>query len=96
MEKTKEVLESQLDLAEYKDRIVEKVILTGGFGQSPSLQGYLREYLAERAKLKGRRIDLVVPKNPLVVASQFHFHTTEHTDDPLDRPLWPGAQCSER
>ncbi|KAF2624064.1 hypothetical protein BU25DRAFT_348820 [Macroventuria anomochaeta] len=60
----KEVLENQLDLAENKDRRVEKVILTGGFGQSPSLQSYLRKYLAERTNAKGRNIDLVVPQNP--------------------------------
>ncbi|KAF3049353.1 hypothetical protein E8E11_004565 [Didymella keratinophila] len=64
MEKAKEVLEGQLDLAEYKNQIVEKVILTGGFGQSPSLQSYLREYLVERERIKGRHIDLIVPKNP--------------------------------
>ncbi|KAL1794641.1 hypothetical protein ACET3X_006457 [Alternaria dauci] len=60
----KEVLENQLELAENKNRWVEKVILTGGFGQSPSLQSYLRNYLAERSESRGRDIDLVVPRNP--------------------------------
>ncbi|CAN9285841.1 unnamed protein product [Alternaria alternata] len=60
----KEVLENQLELAENKNRQVEKVILTGGFGQSPSLQSHLRNYLAKRADCKGAKIDLIVPRNP--------------------------------
>jgi actin-related protein len=63
----KEVLENQLELAENKNRWVEKVILTGGFGQSPSLQSYLRTYLAERSDTKGRKIDLVIPRSPSVI-----------------------------
>ena len=65
----KEVLENQLDLAENKDRRVERVILTGGFGQSPSLQSYLKAYLAERANLKGGNIDLIVPQSPSVISN---------------------------
>jgi hypothetical protein len=63
----KEVLENQLELAENKNRRVEKVILTGGFGQSPSLQSYLRNYLAERSNANGRNIDLVIPRSPSVI-----------------------------
>jgi hypothetical protein len=62
----KEVLENQLELAENKNRQVEKVILTGGFGQSPSLQSHLRNYLAKRADCKGAKIDLIVPRSPSV------------------------------
>ena len=63
----KQVLENQLDLAENKNRRVERVILTGGFGQSPSLRSYLKAYLAERADLKGGSIDLIAPQNSLVL-----------------------------
>ena len=65
---TKQVLENQLDLAENKNRRVEQVFLTGGFGQSPSLRGYLRNYLADRTDLKGGSIKLIAPRNPLVPA----------------------------
>jgi actin-related protein len=60
----KEVLESQLEIAESKQHQVEKVILTGGFGQSPSLQSYLKTYLRERRNIKDWEIDLIVPENP--------------------------------
>jgi hypothetical protein len=63
---TKEVLENQLELAENKKERVVKVILTGGFGQSPSLQSYLRTYLAERTNSEEQTIDLIVPRFPLV------------------------------
>ncbi|KAI8933218.1 hypothetical protein NX059_009853 [Plenodomus lindquistii] len=59
----REVLEKQLDLAEEKGLRVEKVILTGGFGESPSLRSYLRNYLQDRPGIEGRSIDLVVPQN---------------------------------
>lgn len=60
----RKVLENQLDLAENRNHRVERVILTGGFGQSPSLQKSLRAYLAERSKIKGGEIGMIVPKNP--------------------------------
>ncbi|KAF2124677.1 hypothetical protein P153DRAFT_325969 [Dothidotthia symphoricarpi CBS 119687] len=60
----KEVLENQLELAESKNHRVEKIILTGGFSQSPSLQSYLRTYLAGRMNIRGWKIDLIVPQNP--------------------------------
>jgi hypothetical protein len=56
------VLESQLELAESTNHSVQKVILTGGLGQSPSLQSYLRSYLASQKNLNGLEIDLVVPQ----------------------------------
>jgi actin-related protein len=68
----KEVLENQLELAENKNRRVEKVILTGGFGQSPSLQSHLRTYLAKRSESKKRKIALVVPRNPSVIPTPRH------------------------
>lgn len=63
----KDVLENQLELAANQKCRVQKVILTGGFGQSPSLQSYLRRYLEERMTINHQEIDLVVPKNPSVV-----------------------------
>jgi actin-related protein len=66
LEGARQVLENQLDLAEDQDRLVQKVILTGGFGQSPSLQNHLRAYLAKRASQKGRSPALIIPKNPSV------------------------------
>jgi actin-related protein len=60
----KVVLENQLELAESQQHRVQKVILTGGFGQSPSLRSYLRKYLQERRNIKDWEIDLVVPRNP--------------------------------
>jgi len=66
------VLENQLELAENKDRRVEKVILTGGFGQSPSLQSHLRTYLAERSESKKTKTALIVPRNPSVAPTFRH------------------------
>lgn len=60
----RDVLRSQLEMAESKGHRVEKVVLTGGFGQSPSLQTYLRDFLKEHSASSGRDIDLVVPQNP--------------------------------
>jgi len=62
----KDVLEEQLELAENKNRQIEKVILTGGFGQSPSLQSHLRTYLAKRSESTERQIALVVARSPSV------------------------------
>lgn len=66
------VLENQLELAENKHRRVEKVILTGGFGQSPSLQSHLRTYLAKRSESKKTKIALIVPTNPSVAPTFRH------------------------
>jgi actin-related protein len=63
----KEVLENQLELAESNRRQVDMVILTGGFGQSPSLQSHLRTYLAELPNSHRKKIDLIVPPSPSVV-----------------------------
>lgn len=60
----KKVLSSQLELAQSEGYRIQKVILTGGFGQSPSLQSSLRKFLKERKEVSGWDIDLVVPDNP--------------------------------
>jgi actin-related protein len=60
----KGVLENQLEIAESRQYRVEKVILTGGFGQSPSLQSYLRVFLEEWKEKRDCDIDLIVPENP--------------------------------
>ena len=67
LEGARQVLENQLDLAEDQDGHVKKVILTGGFGQSPSLQNYLQAYLTKRQSQKQRNVELIVPNNPLVL-----------------------------
>lgn len=64
LEGVKDVLENQLELAQSEGYRVQKVILTGGFGQSPSLQSHLRTYLKGRMNINGWEIDLIVPKNP--------------------------------
>lgn len=83
LEGARQVLENQLDLAEDQELYVEKVILTGGFGQSPSLQNYLKAYLAKRESQKKRSVQLVVPKNPSV----FYWYTEEmrYADELADR-----------
>jgi hypothetical protein len=60
----KSVLENQLALADTQGKRVQKCILTGGFGQSPSLQSHLRVYLAGRPNVAGLEIELLVPSNP--------------------------------
>lgn len=67
LEGVKDVLENQLELAESQGFGVQKVILTGGFGQSPSLRSYLETYLSKRMNINGWKMDLVVPRNPSVV-----------------------------
>lgn len=63
----KEVLQNQLDLASSGNFKVEKIILTGGFGQSPSLQSYLRLYLKRQTNIRNREIELIVPENTSVI-----------------------------
>ncbi|KAJ4299563.1 hypothetical protein N0V90_004809 [Kalmusia sp. IMI 367209] len=59
---TKTLLIRQLELAEGKGKM--KVILTGGFGQSPALQHYLRKHLGGYNKEKQTKLDLLIPKSP--------------------------------
>lgn len=66
LEGVKGVLKNQLELAHSQGYRVRKVILTGGFGQSPSLQSRLRSYLTERMSIDNWEIDLIVPRNPSV------------------------------
>jgi actin-related protein len=70
LEGVKRVLENQLELAENKNHRVEKVILTGGFGQSPSLQSYLKDFLQGRTSTKGWAIELIAPTNPSVAPKE--------------------------
>jgi len=60
----KSVLENQLELASSQGKHVQKVILTGGFGQSPALQSCLRNYLEDRQNIDNREVDLIVPEKP--------------------------------
>ncbi|PVH99820.1 hypothetical protein DM02DRAFT_629036 [Periconia macrospinosa] len=59
---TRDLLKRQLQLAE--DKAVQKVILTGGFGQSPALQDYLRKQLGEYNKAHSTTIALLIPRSP--------------------------------
>lgn len=58
------VTQNQLKLAKEAHRHVEKIVLTGGFGQSPSLKSYLEVFLQDRAKISGLETHLIVPRNP--------------------------------
>ncbi|KAH7067280.1 hypothetical protein BKA63DRAFT_521873 [Paraphoma chrysanthemicola] len=59
-----EVLDSQLERAQNAGCRVEKIILTGGFGQSPSLKSHLENYLAKKLYAIGDRPKLIVPRSP--------------------------------
>jgi hypothetical protein len=87
LEGARQVLENQLDLAEDQDRHVKKVVLTGGFGQSPSLQNYLQAYLAKRESQKQRNIELIVPNNPSVL--RWCTEGIGCADELADRLQWP-------
>ncbi|KAF2993988.1 hypothetical protein E8E13_001711 [Curvularia kusanoi] len=64
LEKTKALLQNQLEQAEEANKRVKKVILTGGFGQSPSLQSHLGSYLQKRLNRGRKDIQLVASDNP--------------------------------
>ncbi|KAF1949105.1 hypothetical protein CC80DRAFT_497783 [Byssothecium circinans] len=66
------VLDDQLQLAKSYQNEVQKVILTGGFGQSRALQSYLKSYLRKEKSynLAGTRIDLIIPDNPSTAVAQ--------------------------
>ena len=75
---SRSVLEEQLEMAKVKEHAVQvrnttsfltcsspgfqKVLLTGGFGQSPFLQSYLRRWLADQTNLAGQKISLIMPE----------------------------------
>ncbi|CAI6338266.1 unnamed protein product [Periconia digitata] len=61
---TRDILNNQLELAEGPERKVQKVILTGGFGQSPALRNYLRGKLEKYNRRKQATIELLYPKSP--------------------------------
>ncbi|KAF2175978.1 hypothetical protein K469DRAFT_608704 [Zopfia rhizophila CBS 207.26] len=60
----KEVLKRQLQTAESKGKAVNKVILTGGFGHSPALRHYLRNFVRSKKNVDGREIVLLTPNSP--------------------------------
>jgi actin-related protein len=59
-----EVLDSQLERAKDAGHRVKKIILTGGFGQSPSLKSHLENYLNKKLYPIGGRPKLIVPSSP--------------------------------
>ncbi|KAF2734482.1 hypothetical protein EJ04DRAFT_602989 [Polyplosphaeria fusca] len=60
---TMKVLKNQLDMAGVQERPVKKVILTGGFGQSPALQNYLRSFIGRQRNCLNENIDFLVPNS---------------------------------
>lgn len=54
-----EVLKEQLEAAKHAKCCVQKVILTGGFGQSPSLRSHLRKELIKLKNFNNEKIELV-------------------------------------
>lgn len=70
-EGVKKVLVNQLELAESRGHCVQKIVLTGGFGQSPSLKSYLKKYLQERRNIENEHIELIVPRVGCVLSLCF-------------------------
>ncbi|PVI00853.1 hypothetical protein DM02DRAFT_671732 [Periconia macrospinosa] len=54
-----EVVDKQLASAEKANCCVQKVILTGGFGQSPSLRSHLKKHLSGRENIRNGKIEFV-------------------------------------
>ncbi|PMD30615.1 hypothetical protein L207DRAFT_549324 [Hyaloscypha variabilis F] len=62
LDKTADLLIAQLEMVKAKGSAVQKVILIGGFGQSPSLQAHLRNVLATEKNFLGQEISLLIPR----------------------------------
>ena len=58
---TEDLLERQLDQAVEKRITVSKVIVVGGFGESPSLQNRLTNLVGSKTNLAGGEIDILWP-----------------------------------
>ncbi|ORY16547.1 Hsp70 family protein-like protein [Clohesyomyces aquaticus] len=61
---TKRMLKAQLELAKDRAYSVSKVILTGGFGQSPSLQSYLHSCVRKERNFEEGEITLLTASSP--------------------------------
>ncbi|KAE9377463.1 hypothetical protein N431DRAFT_329570 [Stipitochalara longipes BDJ] len=62
LSKTANLLREQLEMVKAKGSAVQKVILIGGFGQSPSLQTRLRNLLATEKNFLDQEIHLLIPR----------------------------------
>ncbi|ETN47239.1 uncharacterized protein HMPREF1541_01431 [Cyphellophora europaea CBS 101466] len=60
---TTDLLEKQLRLAEERGLIVNKVIVVGGFGESPSLRVRIRQVLANHSNGSGEEIEAIWPRH---------------------------------
>lgn len=96
LDKVEAVLASQLERARRAGHTVEKIILTGGFGQSPSLQSHLKQFLDGRTNIKGRQMEMIVPKNPSVTYSPVLDSKSSMTESFTGPPQSRGEQFSER
>ncbi|KEF55827.1 uncharacterized protein A1O9_08578 [Exophiala aquamarina CBS 119918] len=56
-----DLLENQLELASVKGLTVSKLIVVGGFGESPSLRGRIEEVIGGKRNLIGTTIDTIWP-----------------------------------
>ncbi|KAB8293932.1 hypothetical protein EYC80_009405 [Monilinia laxa] len=62
------LLENQIKQAVAKGLVVKKVFLVGGFGASPSLKSYLKQWLREKSEQVNFNIELVADKRKCITA----------------------------
>ncbi|KAJ8062988.1 hypothetical protein OCU04_008233 [Sclerotinia nivalis] len=62
------LLENQIEQAVAKELVVKKVFLVGGFGGSPSLRSYLKQWLQEKSEELDFNIELVADKHKCITA----------------------------
>lgn len=60
---TTKLLERQLQLAKERNLIVNKLIVVGGFGESPSLRSRIRQILSTWRNCSGQSVDPIWPKD---------------------------------
>ncbi|KAI9650554.1 hypothetical protein NHQ30_000571 [Ciborinia camelliae] len=62
------LLENQIEQALSKKLVVKKVFLVGGFGGSPSLRSYLKQWLQEKSQQVNFNIELVADRHKCITA----------------------------
>ncbi|RAL67075.1 hypothetical protein DID88_007855 [Monilinia fructigena] len=62
------LLKNQIEQAVAKGLVVKKVFLVGGFGASPSLRSYLKQWLQEKSEHLNFNIELVADKRKCITA----------------------------
>ncbi|KAH8685484.1 hypothetical protein BGZ60DRAFT_365995 [Tricladium varicosporioides] len=80
-----DLLTEQLELAKAKEHPVQKVILIGGFGQSPSLRAHLRAVLASERNSLDQEIKFLTPHVPSTVVARGAVLRALDKDDGPDR-----------